>query len=96
MLLEQKPTDKLEGIDKVLETTAVLVETHVCDDAFEMAQRLERLPLYNYKQFVDGMFMKIFVCHSLNINSSLSCHRDFFRSLARRVFCKLTKDSIIF
>lgn len=93
---EEKPIDKLEGIDKVLETTSVIVESHVCEDAFEMAQRLERLPLYNYKQFVDGMFMKIFVCHSLNINGSLICNRDFFRALARRVFCKLTKDNNIF
>lgn len=93
---EKKPIDKLDGINRVLETTSVLVETHVCEDAFEMAQRLERLPLYNYKQFVDGMFMKIFVCHSLNINSSLICHRDFFRALTRRVFCKLTKDNTVF
>lgn len=93
---EEKPIDKLDGIDKVLETTSVFVESHVCEDSFEMAKRLERLPLYNYKQFVDGMFMKIFVCHSLNINGSLICHRDFFRSLARRVFCKLTKEYDIF
>lgn len=93
---EEKPIDKLEGIDKVLETTSVLVESHVCEDAFEMAQRLECMPLYNYKQFVDGRFMKIFVCHRLNINNSLICHRDFFRALARRVFCKLTKEDRTF
>lgn len=93
---EEKPIDKLEGIDKVLKTTSVLVESHVCEDAFEMAQRLECMPLYNYKQFVDGRFMKIFVCHRLNINGSLICHRDFFRALARRVFCKLTKEDRTF
>lgn len=93
---EKKPIDKLDYIDKTLETTSVLVESHVCENSFEMAKRLERMPLYNYKQFVDGRFMKIFVCHRLNTNESLICHRDFFRSLARRVFCKLTKDNTIF
>lgn len=93
---EEKTIDKLVGIDKVLETTSVLMESHVCEGSFEMAKRLERLPLYNYNQFVDGMFMKIFVCHNLNANSSLICQRDFFRALARRVFCKLIKDNTIF
>lgn len=70
----------------------IIVETHVCESPFEMAQRLEKRPLLHYNQFVDGMFIKVFVCTSLKTNGGLICSRDFFRALSRRVFCKLTKE----
>ncbi len=72
------------------------LESYVCESPYEQAERLERLPLLHYNQFVDGMFIKIFVCSSLNKNGSLICSKDFFRALARRVFCKLTKEEEIF
>ena len=69
----------------------VTIEFHNCENSYEMAERLERLPLEDYKQFVDGMFSKIFVCSGLNRNNSLVCSEKFFRALARRVFCRLVK-----
>ena len=93
---EPKILGQWDETSDFFDTTTILIESHICESSYEQAKRLERLPLYNYKQFFDGMFIKIFVCHSLNINGSLICHRDFFRSLARRVFCKLTKEDDIF
>ena len=78
------------------EPQSVLIESHTCENPFEMAKRLETLPIKNYSQFVDGRFIKIFVCNALNINNSIIENRDFFRALARRVFCKLTKEEQVF
>lgn len=66
-------------------------EFHICENSYEMAQRLERLPLEDYNQFVDGKFAKIFVCNGLNLSNSIICNEEFFRALSRRVFCRLTK-----
>jgi len=74
----------------------VLIEFHDCESSYESAERLERLPLQDYHQFVDGRFMKIFICNGLNNRNSIICNRDFFRALSRRVFCKLTKDDTKF
>ena len=32
------------------DTTTNLIESHICESSYEQAKRLERLPLYNYKQ----------------------------------------------
>ena len=73
----------------------VTIEYHVCENSYEMAKRLEQLPLEDYKQFVDGKFSKIFVSNGLNSNNSLICGEKFFRALARRVFCRLVKVKTI-
>ena len=73
------------------ERKPVTIEFHNCENSYEMAKRLERLPLEDYKQFVDGMFSKIFVCNGLNMNNHIACSEKFFRALARRVFCRLVK-----
>ena len=71
----------------------IIIDMHAIETSFTKAERLEMLPLNKAYQFVDGHFIKIFVCHSLNLNNSLIDDYTFFRSLSRRVFCKLTKDN---
>lgn len=93
---EPKILDQWDETSDFFDTTTILIESHICESSYEQAKRLEYLPLYNYNQFVNGRFIKIFVCHNLNIHGSLICQRDFFRALARRVFCKLTKEDKIF
>lgn len=73
----------------------IIIDMHAIETSFAKAERLEMLPLNKAYQFVDGHFIKIFVCHSLNLNNSLIDDYTFFRSLSRRVFCKLTKDNTL-
>lgn len=78
------------------ERQPVLIESHNCETNYQMAERLERLPLNQYKQYVDGQFIKAYVCNGLNLNNNLICNEEFFRALARRVFCRLTKVEDVF
>lgn len=94
--LNSKIVDGLH-LTLIYEKKKHLFEYHTCENSFAMAERLERLPLEHYKQFVtDGKFIKIFVCNSLCSDNFVRYDKDFFRSLARRVFCKLTKEEKIF
>lgn len=94
--LDSKVVDGLH-LTLIYEKKKYLFEYHTCENSFAMAERLERLPLEHYKQFVtDGKFIKIFVCNSLCSDNFVRYDKDFFRSLARRVFCKLTKEEKIF
>ena len=63
---------------------------------YELASKLEYLPLKSYKQFVEKNFIKIFVSTNLNINRETINDSEFFRALARRVFVKLTKENETF
>lgn len=78
---------------KLYYAPSIKMKMHACESAYQMAERLEKLPLEKAYQFVNGRFIKIFVCNGLNIHNNIICNEVFFRALARRVFCKLTKDT---
>ncbi len=69
----------------------IILEIYSGESPYQAAQRLEYFPLQDYKQFVDGHFLKIFFCSKLSSHQWLYCNKDFFRALSRRVFCRLTK-----
>ena len=69
----------------------IIVETYSDENLYQTAQRIEYFPLQDYKQFVDGHFLKIFFCSILSSHQWIYCNKDFFRALSRRVFCRLTK-----
>ncbi len=66
-------------------------------NVYEQAAKLERLPLNKYHQFIEkGSFLKVFVAHNIfNENFTGLNPNIFCRALARRVFCKLTKEENI-
>ncbi len=70
----------------------IVIEFQMEETSFQKAEMLELKPLENPYQFVDGSFMKIFVCTGLNARKEINYDRDFARALSRRVFIKLAKD----
>lgn len=79
--------------DNVQELT---MEFHRLCSPFELAEQMEDLPIEKAYQFIDGSFIKIFVISQLNFHRQLFDSKEFFRSIARRVFCRLTKDESIY
>lgn len=71
---------------------SILLEMRMEETSYQKAEMFERVPLENPYQFVDGSFIKIFICNGLNPRNEINFDRDFFRALSRRVFIKLTKD----
>ena len=71
-----------------------------CGGPYQEAEKLEKLPLDKYHQFsINTPNFKIFVIHPWLNNTcinKISRPDILFRSLSRRVFCKLTKDNKIF